>query len=148
MITKQNKKVTKSTLISFLSLADIWRRHRWFPREMTSEKRAQKFHTCDWLEIRLIQSYLGSDASSVWNFCARFSNVISRGNHRQRRKMSTVFSGFISLQYKRPWRAAKCTVTVDRENWASWLFKTYSAMCGSSIYAMQLLWVKAFRSLT
>ena len=24
--------------------------------------------------------YLGSDASSVWNFCARFSDVISRGN--------------------------------------------------------------------
>ena len=78
MITKQNKKVTKSTLISFLSLPDIWRRHRWFAREMTSEKRAQKFYTGDWLEICLIQSYLGSDASSVWNFCARFSNVISR----------------------------------------------------------------------
>ena len=24
--------------------------------------------------------YLSSDASSVWNFCARFSDVISRGN--------------------------------------------------------------------
>ena len=24
---------------------------------------------------------LGSDASSVWNFCARFSDVILRGNH-------------------------------------------------------------------
>ena len=23
----------------------------------------------------------GSDVSSVWNFCARFSNVISRGSH-------------------------------------------------------------------
>ena len=146
MITKQNKKVTKSTLISFLSLPDIWRRHRWFPREMTSEK----FHTGDWLEICLIQSYLGSDASSVWNFRARFSNVISRENHRQRRKMSTVFSGYLSLQYKRSWRAAKCTCSDSRygKSWVSWLFKTYSAICGSSIYALQLLWVKAFRSLT
>ena len=65
-------------MISFLSLPDISRRHRWFAREMTSEKRAQKSHTGDWLEICLIQSDVGSDASSVWNFCARFSNVISR----------------------------------------------------------------------
>ena len=36
--------------IKFLSLrktADIWRRYHWFPRQMTSEKRAQKFHTDD-----------------------------------------------------------------------------------------------------
>ena len=26
--------------------------------------------------------YLSSDTSSVWNFCTRFSDVISRGNHR------------------------------------------------------------------
>ena len=25
--------------------ADIWRRYHWFPRQMTYEKRAQKFHT-------------------------------------------------------------------------------------------------------
>ena len=36
--------------------------------------------------------YLGSDASSAWNFCARFSDVISRENH-WRREMSAVFSG-------------------------------------------------------
>ena len=36
---------------------------------------------------------LGSDASSVWNLCAHFSDVISRGNHRWRREMSSVFSG-------------------------------------------------------
>ena len=35
---------------------------------------------------------LGSDASSVWNFCARFSDVISRGNHWWRREMSAAFS--------------------------------------------------------
>ena len=27
--------------------ADIWRRYHWFPRQMTSEKRAQIFHTDD-----------------------------------------------------------------------------------------------------
>ena len=25
--------------------ADIWRRYHWFPRQMTSEERSQKFHT-------------------------------------------------------------------------------------------------------
>ena len=37
--------------------------------------------------------HLGSDASSVWNFCARFSDVISRGNQWWRGKVSAVFSG-------------------------------------------------------
>ena len=27
--------------------ADVWRHYHWFPRQMTSEKRAQKFHTDD-----------------------------------------------------------------------------------------------------
>ena len=38
---------------------------------------------------------LGSDASSVWSFCARFSNVISRGNQWWRREISAVFSVYI-----------------------------------------------------
>ena len=37
--------------------------------------------------------HLGGDATSVWNFCARFSDVISRGSQLWRCKMSTVFSG-------------------------------------------------------
>ena len=37
---------------------------------------------------------LGSDTSSVWIFCARFSNLVSRGNRWWRREMSTVFSGW------------------------------------------------------
>ena len=37
---------------------------------------------------------LGSDASSVWNFCARFSDVISRGNQWWRCEMLVVFSGW------------------------------------------------------
>ena len=36
---------------------------------------------------------LGSDASSAWNFCACFSDIISRGNRWWLRKMSSVFSG-------------------------------------------------------
>ena len=60
--------------------ADIPRRQHWFPREITSEERAQKFHTddaslprSDWLEICFNQPHLGNDTSSVWNFCTRFS---------------------------------------------------------------------------
>ena len=37
---------------------------------------------------------LGSDASSVWNFCAHFSEVILPGNQWWRREMSFVFSGY------------------------------------------------------
>ena len=36
---------------------------------------------------------LGSDASSVWNFCARFSDVISQESQWWGRKMLAVFSG-------------------------------------------------------
>ena len=35
-----------------------------------------------------------ADASSVWYFCARFSDVVSRGNQWWRRKMTSVFSGY------------------------------------------------------
>ena len=38
---------------------------------------------------------LGNDASSVWNFCARFSDVISRGNQWWCREMSAVLSGYV-----------------------------------------------------
>ena len=92
--------------------ADISRRHHWFAREMTSEKWAQKLHTdgaslpgsgsCFWLAEANFpcgttnqKHYpeLDSDASSVWNFCARFSDVIWRGNQWWRREMwAFVFS--------------------------------------------------------
>ena len=75
---------------------------------MTSEKRAQKFHTDDALLPRFVWCFwlaeatftrgttnqkhyhpdLGSDASSVWNFCARFSDVISWGNQWWSRGLS------------------------------------------------------------
>ena len=38
-----------------------------------------------------------SDTSSVWNFCARFSDVISPGNQRRNREMSAFFSQAIIL---------------------------------------------------
>ena len=66
----------------------------WFPREMTSKQRAQKFHTADtspyqdlgsasdWLKITLSNQThypdLGSDVSAVWKFCALCSDIISR----------------------------------------------------------------------
>ena len=89
------------------------RRYHWLPREMTSEKRAKSFHTDDASLPRTGQCFslakanfprgttnqkhypdLDSDASSVWNFCARFLDVISRGNQRSCGEMSAVFSGY------------------------------------------------------
>ena len=71
----------------------------WFPHQMTSEKWVQKFHTDDASLLRPGQCFLlvmphekfdstnqkhypdlGSDASSVWNFCAHFSDIIWQGN--------------------------------------------------------------------
>ena len=49
-----------------------------FPRGMTNQR---------------LNPDLGSDASSVWNFCSRFSDVIWPGNQWWRCKMSAVFSG-------------------------------------------------------
>ena len=41
---------------------------------------------------------LGSETSSVSNFCARFSDVIWRANQRWDREMSAVFSGYLRSQ--------------------------------------------------
>ena len=79
---------------------------------MTSEKRAQEFLTDDvslprsgqcfsLVEVNFVrgttnQKYdpdVDIDRSSVWNFCARFSDVTSRGNQWWRREMSAVLSG-------------------------------------------------------
>ena len=75
---------------------------------MTSEKWAQKFRTddvllpryewwfsseeADFQPIRRTTQILNSDTSSVSNFYARFSDVISWGNQWWRREMSAVFS--------------------------------------------------------
>ena len=75
---------------------------------MTSEKRLHKFHTddaspqdlgsaYDWTKQISNQSEalsnLGNDKSSAWNFCAHFSDVITRGNQSWRHEMSAVFTG-------------------------------------------------------
>ena len=108
-----------------------FRRPHWFPREMTS---VQKFHTdhvslprsekCFWLvETNFSRdttnqkhySDLGSDASSVRNFCACFSDVISRGNQWWRRKMSAVFQGLVRnklIIYNARWQFITHDVTV------------------------------------
>ena len=80
---------------------------------MTSEERLLKFHTDDvsllrsGLFFRLAEENfprcttcpkhypdLGIDASSVWNFCARFSDVISRRNQCWPREILAVFSDY------------------------------------------------------
>ena len=86
---------------------DIWRCYHWFPREKTTEKHAQKFHTDTrhyriWAVLLIGCSIfltnqkhyldLGSDMSSVWNFCSRSWDVISRENQCWCRKMSALFS--------------------------------------------------------
>ena len=47
--------------------------------------------TKQYLDLEL-ELDLGNDTSSVWDFCTRFSDVISRVNQWWRRKMSAVFS--------------------------------------------------------
>ena len=83
--------------------------------QLTSEKRAQKFHTddaslprsgwCFWLvesnfprgtSNQKHQPDLGSDASSVSNFCARFSDVIWRGKQWWCCELWAVFLGYLS----------------------------------------------------
>ena len=39
--------------------------------------------------------YLGSDRSSLWNCCARFSDVTSRENPSWRQEMSAIFLDYI-----------------------------------------------------
>ena len=83
--------VPKILLSSPEKTADISRHQHWFPREMTSERQAQKFHTddatllssikCFWLvednfpHCTTSQKHYpnqGRVESSVWNFRARF----------------------------------------------------------------------------
>ena len=43
------------------------------------------------------QSDLGSDASSVWNFCVRSSEIVSQGNQWWRHEISAVLSGCVDF---------------------------------------------------
>ena len=109
---KQGRLIEKTKKTSFINLPSLRKqptfRHHWFPCEVTPETQAEKFPTDDLPILRsghLIgwkftssnqkhYSNMGSGTPRVWNFCARFSGVISRGNHRWRRKMFSVFSGY------------------------------------------------------
>ena len=64
--------------------------HHWFPHEMTSEKWVQKFHA-DGMTNQKHCPDVGSDTSSVWNFCDRFSDPISWGNRWWHRKNVVCF---------------------------------------------------------
>ena len=78
---------------------------------------------------------LGSDTSSIRNFCTRFSDVISRGNQWWRREMSAVFSGSFFLIVGR-WSS----VSVTRKFWcwdrkkdsAHWRQSVISQICFTS----------------
>jgi len=43
---------------------------------------------------------VGSDASLIWDSCARFSDVISKGNQWWNHEMSAVFSGYNNENFK------------------------------------------------
>ena len=94
--------------------SDILPCHPWFPHKMMSEKQHRnsilmthhyilRSGKCVWLvkanftRCTTNQKHypdLGWNASSVWNFCTRFSDVISWANQRWRREMLAVFSGY------------------------------------------------------
>ena len=97
-----------------IHVAWVNRRHLATPPTVSPKKLAQKFHTddtslprsgwCFWSGVpcgkfaSTKQKHypdLGSDVSSVWNFCARFSDFISRG----RPEMLSVFSGYNPCQF-------------------------------------------------
>ena len=86
------------------------------PCAMIPEKRAQKFHTddaslprtgkCFWLVMprgkfaptnQKHYPDLGSDASSVWNFCTCFLDLISQGNQGRHREVSSYFLRLYAL---------------------------------------------------
>ena len=111
--------------------ADISGRHHWFPRKIISKNRAQKFHTDDasligyawffWMvEANSAYPDLGSDASSVWNFCCRFSDIIWRWRVVASRNVSFISQGISPLtQY-----IALCKtlmLTLDRGGVGGWL---------------------------
>ena len=73
--------------------ANISPRHRRFPRKIRPEKRALNERTTTEVWVVLLIGWKSTssnqkhypdlvlDTSSVWNFCIRSSDVISRGNH-------------------------------------------------------------------
>ena len=86
---------------------------------MIPEKRVQKFRTddaslprtgkCFWLVMphgkfaptnQKHYADLGSDASSVWNFCTCFLDVILQGNQGRHHEMLVIFSGYMLCEFE------------------------------------------------
>ena len=101
-------------------------RNYWSPNEITSEKRAQKFHwhvttqiwvvlLIGWNKFSANQKHypdLGTDASSVSNvWWLRFSDVTLRENQWWNRKMLAVFSLDTNSDMAQGWRQNGCTCT-------------------------------------
>ena len=95
-----------------LNFHNFYNFYNWVPHEMMSEKQAQKFCTDDaslprYEGIVLLIGWdkfprqhnqsraLGSDVSSVWNFCINFSDVNLQGIQRWHWEMSGFFLGCV-----------------------------------------------------
>ena len=76
--------------------AEISRRHYWFPRQMTSEKRVQIFHS-DILLMRMSTTEIWVATRHQYGISA--SDVISPWNLWWHLEMLAVFSGFIRFKF-------------------------------------------------
>ena len=60
---------------------------------------------------------LDTDASSVWNFCVRFSDVFWRGNQWYRRQMTAGFSGKMLGNPRHSWILDSTLWILDSSYW-------------------------------
>ena len=109
--------------------------------KIKSEKQAQKFHTDDaslrrsgWCFCWVGENFsfsrtnqkhhsdLKSDGSSIWNFCAHFSDII-----RWRRKMLAVFSS-CEAKHRPIMKAQFCFLTRDKRNFQNMPFAGSSVL--------------------
>ena len=106
--------VWKKKISGFLRKQSTFRNTNvhWFARGLTSEDRAQKFHTddvspptadlgsaSDWLK----NPDLGSDTSLVWIFCSHCSDVFAGGTWRREVRLFSQTSGFIKILWLYGW---------------------------------------------
>ena len=113
-----------------------------FPRSDIWETSAESSYCASDWSCRvgnLLQPIRSTTQSSVWNFCARISDVISWGYRWWRREMSSVFSGYHNLynitaqsnKFKR-WLLKKSATKIKYVNFKqfllpmAWLCKTLS----------------------
>ena len=100
--TNKTKHKPQEVAVEPEKTANISRRQHWFPGEMTSEKRAQNFHTGE--SCMILKMFHYQDLID-WNFASsnkkhypdlrsRFLNVISRENLWWHLEMAAVLSGY------------------------------------------------------